>query len=95
MLIPQQENLGAKIALTHPAVFFICRRVLLPLFSLFPLVHGHIREVSKAKRMYKMSPKHPNSQTLTGYVDRLVAINVNPVTIDKKWGFEHIETPMY
>jgi len=55
----------------------------------------YIVEVSKAKRMYKMSPNHPNSQTLKRYVDRLVAINVNPVTIDKKWGFEHIETPMY
>lgn len=53
---------------------------------------AYIEDVA-ASDMHTVAKKHSND-TIKRYIKMLVDINVNPVTIDDKWGIERLKSPI-
>jgi len=54
----------------------------------------YITEISRVESMDEVSPSLGSQQTIKGYIKRLEAINVNPVTIPNAKGIDHIRNPL-
>lgn len=55
----------------------------------------YITEICRVESMDEVPPSLGSEQTIKGYIKRLEAINVNPVTIPNAKGIDKIRNPMY